>query len=129
MTATTSRRTPPALFLLLAAAACATPPPRGPVPANERTVTARLEIAADGRSQQVVVQNASTEPIVVNGVILSECEHIRTRCETHRMNVAVGPGQRRPVLTVVPDGQNQGHSFRYTFSWQGSSARPSGPAQ
>lgn len=94
---------------------------------SDHTVRSRLEPARNGRAQQVVVENSSTVEIVVNAVVLSQCENIRTRCETHPLRIPVGPGQRRPVFTIETTGGDAGHNFRYSFSWEASNAAPTIP--
>ena len=117
------------LCLMAGAGACASTGERTFVAATDRTVVSRLEPASGGRGQHVVVQNSSTVEIVVNGVALADCEHVRTRCEVHRLRVPVGPGQRRQVFTIVTDGSDQGHNFRYSISWEASAAPPDIPGQ
>ena len=118
-----------AVAFITGAAACASAAERTFVAPTDRTVTSRLEPASGGRGQHVVVQNSSTVEIVVNGVALAECEHVRTRCEVHRIRVPVGPGPRRQVFTIVTDGSDQGHNVRYSISWEASAAAPTIPGQ
>lgn len=117
------------LCLLAAAAACAGNAVKTFVAPNEQTVRSRLEATRNGRAQQVVVENSSTVEITVNAVMLSQCENIRTTCETHPLRIPIGPGQRRPVFTIVTNGADQGHNFRYSFSWEASNAVPVIPGQ
>ena len=88
-------------------------------PTNE-TVIATLE--QSGTSEVpvhvVYVANNSTVPIVVFGVVLRDCENVRQRCESHRTNVRVGPGQRQSVFRVEPRDARQAFGFRYSFSWR-----------
>ena len=116
-------------FVVAGAAACASAAERTFIAADDRTVTSRLEIASSGRGQQVIVQNSSTVEILVNGVVLSECQNIKTRCEVHRMRVPVGPGRRRSVFTIETDGTGNGHNFRYRISWEASNPTPRIPGQ
>jgi hypothetical protein len=65
------------------------------------------------------VENNSSEPIVVTGVALRDCENIANPCgDVVRMQVRVPPGQRVNVLTVRRRDRELAWHFRYTFSWE-----------
>lgn len=113
-----------AIFVL---SGCAAKTERTFVAASESTVSARLESTYSGEGAYVVVLNASTVDVVVTSVTLRDCANIKNRCETVRLRVPLAPGQRRQVLTVTRADPNQGHSFRYSFSWEAPDALPAIP--
>ena len=87
-------------------------------PTNNSIFTTTEQGLGSTPSQNIYVVNASTEPIVVFGVALRECENIKQRCEPKQTNVKIGAGDRRIVLRVEPANLENAYSYRFSFSWR-----------
>jgi hypothetical protein len=103
--------------VLVVLAGCAAKVESTFVAPTDRTVVSRLEPGGDGRTH-IVVYNNSSVAVVVNGVTLSGCANVKNRCELIRLRVPIKPGQRRSVLIVSRNRAEQGHAFRYSWSWE-----------
>lgn len=86
--------------------------------ASNETVTTRLEATYDGRGQYVVVENRSTQPVVVTSLNLRECENIKNRCGVTRMRLRVAAGETRRITTVQVADPNRAFNFRYGWTWE-----------
>jgi hypothetical protein len=103
------------------AAGCATATQRAYVAATDRTVTTKLEAAYDGRGQHVVVENRSSQEIVVTSLSLRDCENVKNRCEVTRMRLKVAPNQTTRIATVQVADQERAFNFRYNWTWETAS--------
>ena len=113
------------LLLIIAtgqvAAGCASAPQRDYAAATDQTVTTRLEAAYDGRGQHVIVQNRSSEEIIVTSLSLRDCENIKNRCEVTRLRLRVAPNQITRITTVQVADQERASNFRYNWTWEKAS--------
>lgn len=87
-------------------------------PTNNSISTTTEQGLGSTPSQNIYVVNASTEPIIVFGVALRECENIKQRCEPKQTNVRIGGGERRIVLHVEPANLQNAYSYRFGYSWR-----------
>jgi hypothetical protein len=76
----------------------------------------------DNPAHALYVQNSSTVPVVVFGILLTECENIRQPCGSHHVKIRVGPNRRVNVGRVEPRDRDRGMSYRWTFSYLPDSA-------
>jgi hypothetical protein len=76
----------------------------------------------DNPAHALYVQNSSTVPVVVFGILLSECENVRQPCGSHHVKIKVGPNRRVNVGRVEPRDRERGMSYRWTFSYVPDSA-------
>lgn len=93
------------------------------VAATDATVTSYTEDSQGGRPGHVIwVTNASTVPIVVFGVTLSDCENIKGYCGNSKVKIRIGPGSRSIVKRVDADDIDKGFRYRSGFSWRPDSS-------
>jgi hypothetical protein len=76
----------------------------------------------DNPVHALYVQNSSTVPVVVFGILLTECENVRQPCGSHRVKIKVAPNRRVNVGRVEPRDRERGMSYRWTFSYLPDSA-------
>jgi len=76
----------------------------------------------DNPAHALYVQNSSTVPVVVFGILLSECENVRQPCGSHHVKIRVGANRRVNVGRVEPRDRERGMSYRWTFSYLPDSA-------
>jgi hypothetical protein len=89
---------------------------------NNETITATLEQSMGSTPTQLIwVQNNSTVPIHVYGVLLRDCENIRGDCGPRRVNIAIRPGGREIVERIERHDTERGMHFGYGFSWKADS--------
>ena len=87
-------------------------------PTNDTISTTTEEGRGSAISQNIYVVNASTEPIIVFGIALRECENIKQQCDTHPVNVKINGGDRRIVFRVDPRNKEMAYSYRFNYSWR-----------
>jgi hypothetical protein len=68
------------------------------------------------------VQNSSTVPVVVFGLLLTECENVRYGCGGRRVKIRVAPDRRVTVGHVEAQDHERGFRYRWTFSYYGDSS-------
>jgi len=76
----------------------------------------------DNPAHALYVQNSSTVPVVVFGILLTECENVRQPCGSHHVKIRVGPNRRVNVGRIEPRDRERGMSYRWTFSYLPDSA-------
>ena len=73
-----------------------------------------------GDGYNIWVMNGSTKTIMVTGVLLHECENIKSQCGTAtRLQVRLEPGRRQTVYLVRIDDQRRASTFRFSYTWSG----------
>ena len=87
-------------------------------PSNETISTTTEEGHGSTPSHNIYVINASTEPIIVFGVALRDCENVKQQCEAQAANIRIGGGSRGVVLRVEPRNLQSGFSYRFSYSWR-----------
>ncbi|HET9454016.1 MAG TPA: hypothetical protein VFO66_07025 [Gemmatimonadaceae bacterium] len=108
--------------LFLAVLSCSAPAPKAFVAPSPATIIPERDIVSQGGPRHVIaVRNASSVPITVTGVLLSECVNLRNTCGLKRLQIAVPPGQRRTILEVQPARDAERFTYRWTFQWRDSS--------
>ena len=108
------------IFLAFVVAGCASP--QGKLvyvaPSND-TISVTTELGRGSTpSQNIYVVNVSTEPIIVFGIALRQCENVRQQCDTHPVNIKVNGGDRRIVFRVEPRDVEKAYSYRFNYSWR-----------
>jgi hypothetical protein len=78
--------------------------------------------SGDNPAHALYVQNSSTVPVVVFGILLTECDNVRQPCGSHHVKIRVGPNRRVNVGRVEPRDRERGMSYRWTFSYVPDSA-------
>lgn len=108
-----------AAVAVLAAAACASGAQQVfRAPSND-TIQSGSEMSFGGDGFNVYVTNESSEPIVVTGLRLYECENIKTRCdETVPLKVRVDAGRRLNVYIVRVDNASRASHFQFHYTWE-----------
>jgi hypothetical protein len=87
-------------------------------PSND-TISVTTELGRGSTpSQNIYVVNVSTEPIIVFGIALRQCENVRQQCDTHPVNIKVNGGDRRIVFRVEPRDVEKAYSYRFNYSWR-----------
>ena len=87
-------------------------------PSND-TITSTTEEGMGGSPvHNIYVVNGSTEPIIVFGVTLRECENIKQPCEPKKTDIRIEGGRRSVVLRVEPKNLQQAFSYRFSYSWR-----------
>jgi hypothetical protein len=67
------------------------------------------------------VSNESTVPIIVFGVLLTNCENVRQFCMGQRLHIAIPAGGRRTVGRVDRKNDRLSWTYRWTFSYHADS--------
>lgn len=107
------------ICLALVVAGCASQPQRVYVaPTNDTISTTTEQGLGNTPSHNIWVVNTSTEPIIVFGVALRECENIKQHCDPQQVNIKINGGDRRIVLRVEPRNQQSAFSYRFSYSWR-----------
>ncbi len=89
---------------------------------TSETVTATLEQGMGSVPAQIIwVQNNSTVPIHVYGVMLRNCENVRGDCGPRRVDIPIRAGGREIVQRVERQDADRGMHFNYGFSWRADS--------
>ena len=115
----------PKLLLVAAIAGCASAAQKVYVAPTNDTVTSNTELGAGSTpSHNIYVTNASTEPIIVFGTSLTDCENVRQQCESRPMNLLIPGGQRKVVLRVEPRNARERFSYRFSYSWRPEKKNP-----
>jgi hypothetical protein len=85
-----------------------------------------LQFTEDGIGENpahvLYVVNNSTVPIVVFGVILSQCENVKQPCGSRPMKIKVAPRRRSVVGRVQPRDTERAWEYRWTFSYLADSS-------
>ena len=68
------------------------------------------------------VVNNSTVPIVVFGVVLSQCENIKQSCGSRPTKIKIAPRRRMTVGRVQPRDTDRAWEYRWTFSYLADSS-------
>lgn len=88
-----------------------------------RTVLASSEAGyGPEQSHTLYVTNTSTVPIVVFGIVLSNCENVKQSCGGRPTNITIGAGTRRDVYRVQPRDTEKGFEYRWSFSFRADSS-------
>jgi P pilus assembly chaperone PapD len=73
-----------------------------------------------GDGYNIWVMNSSTKTIIVTGVLLRDCENIRSECGAAiRLQVRVEPGRRQTVYLVRVGNKDRASTFRFSYAWSG----------
>src|SRR6266496_6006295 len=87
--------------------------------ASDDTIQSGSEMSYGGDGFNVYVTNGSTEPILVTGVRLYECDNIKTRCDgTVTLKLRVDPGRRQNIYLVRIDNATRASHFQFHYTWQ-----------
>lgn len=107
------------ICLALVVSACASKGQLVYVAPSNNTISSTTEEGHGSTpSQNIYVINASTEPIVVFGVALRDCENVKQQCDPQQTNILIPGGARRVVIRVEPRNLQSGYSYRFSYSWR-----------
>jgi hypothetical protein len=109
------------LALLLAGSAPLAAQDRFIAPTSSSVSAYTEEGVGDNPAHVLYVQNSSTVPIVVFGIVLSQCENIRQPCGGRRVKIRIAPNRRVNVGRVEPRDRERDFSYRWNFSFGGDS--------
>jgi hypothetical protein len=89
------------------------------------SVSSILAFTEDGIGENpahvLYVVNNSTVPIVVFGVILSQCENVKQPCGSRPTKIRIAPRRRATVGRVQPRDTERAWEYRWTFSYHADS--------
>ncbi len=88
------------------------------VPPSNEAIESGTEMNYGGDGQLVYVINHASDPIIITGLHLIDCDNIKNRCDPMRLRVPVLPGRRENLTTVRPDNPNRATFFRFTYTWE-----------
>jgi len=121
-----ARRKPTATALLSFVAACggaaAVPEQISPtspkyVAPTDQTIVAEEDPSYDGHALYIL--NNSSASIVVTSVHVYDCENIASPCTLIRLQIPIGPGQRKRVAMIRPSDPERSYSYKYRWTWSG----------
>ena len=90
---------------------------------NDYTVIATTEQSnSDDPAHSLYISNNSTVPIVVFGIVLTQCENVKQSCFPRHTNIKIAAGRRANVGRVQARDAERGFSYRWTFSYHADSS-------
>jgi hypothetical protein len=118
------KRASAAALVGLLIADCSTGRPLADIEPSQYSISSGSEMSYGGDGYNIWVMNSSTKPIMVTGVLLHDCENIRSECGTAtRLQVRVEPGRRQTVYTVRTSDRGRPSTFRFSYTWSGAPSR------